>query len=155
MIFYIFHLAILASFAIVGLFFSIKREGIFQKIITFGLIFSFLMTCTSNIYVVTVGMLLIVIMAVMTTVFGFKANDINKLERFGICTAGLFYAIKMLFQIMHWPGINIMKLILIIPLISYLTGLMININKRQSINEIGFMFIWLILIIFDIMNFLI
>ena len=106
-------LIILTIIALLSALFSLKENGVFHKIIAFGFVFPILLSWVENRIVLLVGLCLIMLLGLLTGIYGLKEKGLSAIERIGISTMGFCFMLSVIFKIMHLPEAWFMKLIMI------------------------------------------
>jgi hypothetical protein len=131
--------------------FSLREKGTFHKIIAFGFVFPILLSWVENRIVLLAGLCLIMLLGLLTGIYGLKEKGLSAIERIGISTMGFCFMLSVIFKIMHLPEAWFMRLIMVVPVAIYLIGLLVN--KKAITKEMSFMITWIFLVIIEIISF--
>jgi hypothetical protein len=141
-------LIILTAVAILGIFIAFKFKGIVHRIISIGIAISLLFAWIGN-DMVTLGLMTFILLSIVTFIYGLIVKEIDVLKKIGIVTMGFLLSIGLIFKLLHLPYADIMKLLMIIPII---VTLMVF-NKNQPTKEISFMMFWLVYAVLEFLMF--
>ena len=145
-------LILISIFSVIGLFFSLKNEGLFQKIITIGLSISVFIAWAGNSSILLVSLLIQLIFGVISAIYALKVSGLSLIERISIGITGLLVSVGTLGIINHYPWQLELRLSLIIPILLFIWISIKNIRKLSK--EFGFMLIWFALMIFQFLHYL-
>jgi hypothetical protein len=131
---------LIAASSVIGLYFSLRKTGFFQKFISVGLAVSVFITWIGNKDSLLVSLLLQVGLAFVSIIYAFSVNGLKVVDRFSIAAIGLVLTLGTLTIILHYPGQMELRLALAIPLALFLSSTIQY--GRQQPKEFGFMIIW-------------
>jgi len=131
---------ILLTVAILGTLIALKFKGVFHKILSIGLTISVLLTWTDNIYIITGSFIVLTLLTITTFIYGLTVKELDNFEKISITTMGIFLAVSSIFKMLHFPGAEIIKLSMIVPIIITLATF---IRGRKLTKEMSFMIFWL------------
>jgi len=131
---------ILLTVAILGTLIALKFKGVFHKILSIGLTISVLLTWTDNIYIITGSFIVFTLLTITTFTYGLTVKELDNFEKISITTMGIFLAVSSIFKMLHFPGAEIIKLSMIVPIIITLATF---IRGRKLTKEMSFMIFWL------------
>ncbi len=115
----------------------LNQQGLFNKIITGGLMFGILLTWFSSTLFVTIGFLVYSIATLLVIIYSFTEKHLSKLDSGIIFTTGLIVLIRKIGMVMHMKYANEITLLMIIPVIGFV--LFSFISKENSKKENSFM----------------
>jgi predicted membrane protein len=127
---------ILTIVSIIMLILTVQKKEKYSIILTCGLTLVILITWTNVPKLISAGMLIYMIAALLITFYGIRKKEISKLERSIISISGIWAFMANLFVLNHYPYANEVRLSLIIPLILYLILIGKGIMKKK---EFGFL----------------
>jgi len=130
---------LLCLISINGLVFSLKRTGVFQKVITIWLSAAVFMTWLQDNNVLMVSYLMVLAFAILSVVYGLAVKELKTDLRVSVAGIGLITALSFVFAAMNYPGLGIIQLAQIIPLILFVR--IIILRWKQLPKELGFMLI--------------
>ena len=145
---------ILTAVAILGIITAFQFKGLFHKIISIGLAIPIVLAIPillfwENRYIATGSFILFLTLPITTFIYGITVKEINKFEKIGIITMGLFLTVSLVFKWLHFPGESIIKLSMAVPIIitlaTYLKG-------RKLTKEMSFMVYWLFYAVLEIVS---
>jgi hypothetical protein len=139
----------LSIIAILGLITALKFKGIFHKVISIGITLAILITWIKSDIVLFISYILLLIFAIVTSIYGLKAKELRTIERNSIITMGGFLAIYFTFAILHLPGGGIMKILLLIPIVLTIISYR---KHRKLTKEMSFLFFWLVMACIEFAN---
>ena len=128
---------ILSIVAISMFLLTMQKQGQFQKIITGALTVGILITWIGLQSLVTFGFVVFTFASALTIVYIFTQKHLLTIEKILIGVTGLIVFIGNIFGIMNWPYGNEIKILMFIPLITFIF-LLIKTNMKSK-SEIGFM----------------
>ncbi len=140
----------LSIIAILGLLTAFKFKGIFHKMISIGITLAILITWVKSDIVLFISVILMLILAIATLIYGLRAKELKTIERSSIISMGGFVSIFLIFSILHLPGAGIVNLLLLIPII---VTIIAYIKQRQLTKEMSFLFIWVVLACIEFVDF--
>jgi len=133
---------ILSIIAILGLLTAFKFKGIFHKLISIGITLAILITWVKIPIIMTISIMIMLIMAIATFIYGLWARDLRKIERNSLVTMGGFLAIHLTFSILHLPGAEKANIMLLIPIVLTIISYR---KHRELTKEMSFLFFWLVM----------
>ncbi|MBI1183266.1 hypothetical protein GC194_03270 [bacterium] len=113
-----------------------KRDDKLTKLLTLGLNVGILMTWTGVPMVITVGLIIYMLTALMISFYGLKTKGHTILNRLTIVIAGIFSFVAHISFLMHWPFAGAVRMSMVIPLTLYLISLFYGMIKRK---EMGYL----------------
>ena len=128
---------ILSIVAVAMFLLTMKKQGMFHKIITGTFTIGILITWTGLPLIITFGFLIFTLGSALTIAYIFTQEHLLTLDKIIIGLTSLIVFTGNLFAIMHWPYGNEIKILTIIPLIAFIILLMKTKMKLKP--EIGFM----------------
>ena len=128
---------ILSIVALAMFLLTMKKRGLFHKIITGTLTIGILITWTGLPIIITLGFSIFTLGSALTIAYVFTQKHLLALDKIIIGLTGLIVFIGNIFAIMNWPYGNQIKILMIIPVIAYII-LLIKTKMKLKI-EIGFM----------------
>lgn len=135
---------------ILSLYIAFKFEGIFHKIISVGAIASIFTVLLFRDYtILMISYFIFFLMQTTTLAYGIFNQKISLPDRISIVSMGLFFSLKSLSQLLHFPFANQMILSLSVPMLLFLAALVYNRSMRK---ELSFMIFWFFYAAFDIYN---
>ena len=140
---------VLTAVVVLGIIIAFAFKGFFHKGIFIGLAISILLLWSDNQYIITSSFILFLILTITTFIYGLTVKGISKFEKIGIITMGLFLIINFLFKLLHFPGANIMKLSMAVPIIITLASFL---KGRKLTKEMSFMVVWLFYVILEFIS---
>ncbi len=144
MVFYI----ISSIAAVTGAVLSFRHQGVFHKIISWGLFGSFISVWLIPGMGIPICIGVLLLMALLTTQYALLMWNIGIPERISIATLGLAFIIAFIFRIQHWSGALALHYVLMAPVLLYLYCLF----RRRSIHtkEFSFMLVWMVLSLYEL-----
>jgi len=130
---------ILTIVTILGVLIAFKFKGVFHKIISIGLAISILLVWTESKHI-TISSFIILTLTIATCIYGLTAKKVNVLEKISIATMGLFLFVSLISKLFYFPGAEIIRLSMIVPII---ITLVVFFKERQLTREMSFMIFWL------------
>lgn len=127
---------ILTIVSIIMLILTIQKKEKYSITLTCGLTLGILITWTKNPIMISSGMLIYMIAALLITFYGVRKKEISKLERSVISISGIWAFMTKLFVLNHYPYTNEIKVSMLIPLILYLILIGNGMIKKK---EFGFL----------------
>jgi hypothetical protein len=140
---------VLTAVVVLGIIIAFAFKGFFHKGISIGLAISILLLWSDNQYIITSSFILFLILTITTFIYGLTVKGISKFEKIGIITMGLFLIINFLSKLLHFPGANIMKLSMAVPIIITLASFL---KGRKLTKEMSFMVVWLFYVILEFIS---
>lgn len=123
---------ILSIVAILMLAFTLKRGNKQTTLLTAGLTVGILTTWTGLPTVITVGMIIYMLTALLISLTNLRNKELTRFNRTTIVLTGVFAFVTNLFLIMHWPYAAEVRLSMIIPIILYLISLVKGMIRRKE-----------------------
>jgi hypothetical protein len=127
---------ILTTVSIIMLILTIQKKEKYSIILTCGLTLGILITWTKIPIMISAGMLIYMIAALLITFYGIRLKQLSILEKTVISVTGMWAFVTILFQLNHYPYANVLRLSLIFPLLLYLILLRKGLIRK---NEFGFL----------------
>lgn len=131
---------IITAISVLGLIFSFKKEGLFQKIITIGLTISVLFLLTGDSNFLLGSLLLQLVLAITSVIYALIVKELKIIDRIAISSIGILFALGTLTIINHYPGQGLLRFALMIPIVLFLSTSIKHGLKQPK--EFGFMVIW-------------
>lgn len=133
-------LKILLGFAaVLGLLWSIKFGNKKSILITAGLVFSISFIFIPVPSLKSIGMIIYMIFSMSALIYGLTNTGLTVYERIIVCLITFPIFIYWFFALNHLPGLNILRVIMIVPFVSFIIGLGL---KHVIKAEIGFLLIF-------------
>ena len=145
-------IVLLTTFSILGLAFSLTKNGILQKVISAGLCISILVIWVADRNALLISLLLHIGLGITTFFYGLMEKKLKLIERISIGTTGLILSLSALFSIQYYMGQGVLRLALIIPISLFFWTTLKN-GRKQS-KEFGFMLTWTIIALEQIISYL-
>lgn len=130
---------ILSIVAILMLAFTLKRGNKQTTLLTAGLTVGILTTWTGLPTVITVGMIIYMLTALLISLTNLRSKELTRFNRTTIVLTGVFAFVTNLFLIMHWPYAAEVRLSMIIPIIFYIISLVKGMIRRKEFGYITMM----------------
>lgn len=130
---------ILSIVAILMLAFTLKRGNKQTTLLTAGLTVGILTTWTGLPTVITVGMIIYMLTALLISLTNLRSKELTRFNRTTIVLTGVFAFVTNLFLIMHWPYAAEVRLSMIIPIIFYIISLVKGMIRRKEFGYITIM----------------
>lgn len=130
---------ILSIVAILMLAFTLKRGNKQTTLFTAGLTVGILTTWTGLPTVITVGMIIYMLTALLISLTNLRSKELTRFNRTTIVLTGVFAFVTNLFLIMHWPYAAEVRLSMIIPIIFYIISLVKGMIRRKEFGYITIM----------------
>ncbi len=142
---------ILTLIAIIGVYISFKRIGIFHKIISIGICLSLLISWVNTPSFLAASMLLLSFFAVLTSCYGLSMKGLLVIERVIVSILPIILMGLIISKLLHWPSLYMSKLAIGLLIITYV---LFTLSRKIFLkNETSFMLFWLVLGIFEILRF--
>ncbi len=122
---------------IIGLTWTIKTADKRSIFITGGLALGIIFVFLPLPYLKTTGLTIFLIFALIAFIYGLNHKG-KTFERFIICAISLPIFMYWSFALLHFPGVRIIKLFMIIPIICFIIALT---KKHKLKSELGFLLI--------------
>ncbi len=132
-------LSILCLISLVGLVFSLMKEGVFQKLITSGLVATIFLAWVNNEVMAKVGTLMQLVIVLLIVVYPWVQKNITKTDCIIITLVGLIFSLRTIFAINNYPFKNELTYGLAISVILFLVFSFKHYNHFRK--EFGFMLI--------------
>lgn len=123
---------ILSIVALIMLGLTFKKGDKQTILLTAGLTFGILITWTAVPTVITVGLIVYILTALLISLTNLRSKEHTKFNQSTIVLTGLFAFGANLFSIMHWPYAGEIRLSMIIPIILYIISLVKGMIKRKE-----------------------
>ncbi len=123
---------------IFGLFWSIKARDKKSIVITTGLSLGVLLVLTPISYFKTLGLAIYITFSIIAFIYGLTKNGFKPIDRFIISTITLPIFAYWIFALFHFPGANIIKLLMFFPVAGFIIAAFQNQNLKS---ELGFLLI--------------
>ena len=130
---------ILSIVALAMLALTLKKGDKLTTFLTTGLAFGILITWTGISSIITVGLLIYMLTALLISITSLKISGLSKIHKTTILLTGIFAFVANLFSIMHWPYAGEVRLSIIIPIILYLVSIFSGMIKRQELGYLTIM----------------
>lgn len=127
---------VLSIIAIVMLVLTIKKGNKRTVLLTALLTVGILMTWTREPTIMTTGLLMYILTALLISIINLKSKGLTRFNRITIVLTGVLAFLSNILTIMHWPFAGIVRLSTIIPLGLYGFGLFKGMTKRK---ELGYL----------------
>lgn len=115
----------------------LDQQGLFNKIITGGLMFGILLAWLPSTLFVTFGLFIFSLASLLIIIYSITEKHLSKLDRGIILTTGLLVLLRNIEKVLHLKYANEISLLMIIPVIGYV--LFSFISNENSKKENGFM----------------
>jgi|JI10StandDraft_1071094.scaffolds.fasta_scaffold974670_1 hypothetical protein len=141
---------ILLLSSLIALYLAVKEKRKFCIIITTLFTIGFVLTITDIPHLILTGFLLTTFCSLLVVLYALTEKHLNTFEKVIISLTGLIISIGNLFIMQHWPYWNWIKIISIIPLISFC--LLLHYSQYKSKSELIFTLILVLVGIFRFIN---
>lgn len=136
----------LSIIALLGLITAFKFKGIFHKVIIIGITLAILITWVKIPIILTISIMIMLIMAITTLIYGLWAKELRTIERNSLVTMGGFLAIDLTFAILHLPGAEKANIMLLIPIVLTIISYR---KHRELTKEMSFLFVFFVMACFE------
>ena len=123
---------ILSIVALIMLALTFKKGDKQTTLLTSGLTVGILITWIGVPTVITVGLIIYMLTALLISLTILRSKKLTKFNRTTIVLTGVFAFGANLFSIMHWPYAGEIRLSMIIPIILYIISLVKGMIKRKE-----------------------
>lgn len=127
---------------------TLKKGDKQSIILTVGLTIGILITWTRVPVVITIGLVVYMLTALMVAMNSLKTKELSKFNQVTIILSGIWAIGANLFSIMHWPYASEIRLSMIIPIIFYIFSLLYGMTKRKEFGYLTIMNIEFVLRLF-------
>jgi hypothetical protein len=133
--------------AYAGSIYGMKFKGIYHKFISFGLAIAMMLSWAGIRQLSTISWFMLAFMAILTSIYGITVRSLYFTERVSISVIGFLILSVTIFAIQHYEGINILRAILLIPVVFYF----FSFKNRVVTKELSFMIFWILLSIIQLL----
>jgi len=130
---------ILSILAIIMLVLTARKGDKWTIILTSGLTIGILMTWSEVPAIITSGLVIYMLTALLISISNLRTNELSRLDRATIILTGLWAFGVNLFSIMNWPFAGEIQLSMIIPIIFYLFSLVKGMIRRKEFGYLTIM----------------
>jgi len=136
---------ILSIVAVIMLALTFKKGDEQTTLLTSGLTVGILITWTGVPTVITVGLIIYMLTALLISLTNLRSKELTKFNRTTIVLTGVFAFGANLFSVMHWPYAGEIRLSMIIPIILYIISLVKGMIRRKEFGYLTIMSVEFIL----------
>jgi hypothetical protein len=130
---------ILSIVAILMLSLTLKKGDKQTTLLTSGLTVGILITWSGVPTVITVGLIIYMLTALLISLINLRSKELTKFNRTTIVLTGVFAFGANLFTVMHWPYVGEIRLSMIIPIILYIISLVKGMISRKEFGYLTIM----------------
>lgn len=130
---------LLSIIAIIMLLLTIRKKEKKSIILTAGLTIGILITWSGIPIIISMGLLLYMITTLFIALINIKSKTSSKFNQTTIVLVSICAFGSHLFNFMHWPYANQMRLVLFIPILFYIISLVKGMAKRKEFGYLTIM----------------
>lgn len=130
---------IISTISLLMLALTIKKGDKQSIFLNLGLTLGILITWINIPIIITFGMVIYMLTALVIAFASLRNKDLSKLKQVTIILSGIWAFTTNLFSIMHWPFADEIRLSMIIPIVFYTISLLNGISKRKEFGYLTLM----------------
>lgn len=118
---------------------TIKKGERRTILLNTGLTIGILITWTQVPVIITVGVIIYMLTALMISITNLRTKELSKISQLTVVLSGICAFGTNLFSIMHWPNAAEIRLSMVIPLTLYVISLLKGMVKRKELGYLTIM----------------